>query len=58
MYFYEKVHSGRCRDVERPMCDKTLLFLALNSGESELAAAVKAATEDLGLQSILSDFDL
>ena len=32
--------------------------LALSSGESELAVVVRAATEGLGLQSILSDFDL
>ena len=32
--------------------------LALSSGESELAAVVRAATEGMGLQSILSDFDL
>ena len=31
--------------------------LALSSGESELAAVVRAATECLGLQSLLSDFD-
>ena len=33
-------------------------ILALNSGESELAAVVRAATEGMGLQSILSDFCL
>ena len=32
--------------------------LALSSGESELAAVDRAATEGLGLQSNLSDFDL
>ena len=32
--------------------------LALSSGESELAAVVRAATKGLGSQSILSDFDL
>ena len=32
--------------------------LALSSGESEQAVVVRAATEGLGLQSILSDFDL
>ena len=31
---------------------------AVSSGESELAAVVRAATEGMGLQSILSDFDL
>ena len=36
---------------------KTMGVLALSSGESELAAVVRAAT-GLGLQSILSDFDL
>ena len=37
---------------------KTMGVLALNSSESELAAVVRAATEGLGLQSILSDFVL
>ena len=37
---------------------KTMGVLALSSGESELAAVVRVATEGLGLQSILSDFDL
>ena len=37
---------------------KTMGALALSSGESELAAVVRAATEGLGLQSTLSDFDL
>ena len=37
---------------------KTMVVLALSSSESELAAVVRAATEGLGLQSILSDFDL
>ena len=37
---------------------KTLGVLALSSGESELAAVVRAATEGLGLQSILNDFCL
>ena len=37
---------------------KTMEVLALSSGESELAAVVRAATEGLGLQSILGDFDL
>ena len=37
---------------------KTMGVLALSSGESGLAAVVRAATEGLGLQSILSDFDL
>ena len=37
---------------------KMIGVLALSSGESELAAVVRAATEGLGLQSILSDFDL
>ena len=37
---------------------KTMGVLALSSGESELAAVVRAATEGLGLQSILIDFDL
>ena len=35
---------------------KTMDILALSSGESELAAVVKGATEALGLQSILKDF--
>ena len=37
---------------------KTMGILALSSGESKLAAVVRAATEGMGLQSILSDFDL
>ena len=37
---------------------KTMGVLALRSGESELAAVVRAATEGMGLQSILNDFDL
>ena len=37
---------------------KKMGVLALSSGESELAKVVRAATEGLGLQSILSDFDL
>ena len=32
--------------------------VALSSGESELAAVVRAATEGMGLQSILNDFCL
>ena len=39
-------------------CPKTMGVLALSSGESELAGVVRTATEGLGLQSILSDFDL
>ena len=37
---------------------RTMGVLALSSGESELAAVVRAATEGLGLQSILNNFDL
>ena len=37
---------------------KTMGVLAMSSGESELASVVRAATEGLGLQSILSHFDL
>ena len=37
---------------------KTMGVLALNSGESLLAAVVKAAAEGVGLQSILSDYDV
>ena len=37
---------------------KTMAVLALSSGESELAAVVRAATEGKGLQSILNDFCL
>ena len=37
---------------------KTMGILAPRSGESELAAVVRAATESVGLQSILSDFGL
>ena len=35
---------------------KTMGVLALSNGESELAAVVRAATEGLGLLSILGDF--
>ena len=37
---------------------KTMGVLALSSCESELEAVVSTATEGLGLQSFLSDFDL
>ena len=37
---------------------KTIGFLALSSGESELAAVVRSATEGMGLRSILSDFNV
>ena len=37
---------------------KTTEVLALSSGESELAAVVRAATAGMGLQSILNDFCL
>ena len=37
---------------------KTMGVLALSSGESELAAVVRAATEGMGLQSIVDDFCL
>ena len=37
---------------------KTLTVLALSSGEAELMAIVKSATEALGLQAIYSDFGL
>ena len=37
---------------------KTVGVLTLSSGESELAAAVRAATEVMGLQSIQNDFCL
>ena len=46
--------SGQCVKA----WSKTMGVLALSSGESELAAVVRAATEGLGLQSILSDFAL
>ena len=35
---------------------KTMDIIALSTGESELAAVVKGATEGLGLQSVLRDF--
>ena len=35
---------------------KTMGVLALSSGESELVAVVRCATEGMGLQSILNDF--
>ena len=37
---------------------KTMGVLALSSGESELAAVVRAATEVMGLQAILKDLCL
>ena len=37
---------------------KTMGILALGGGDSELAAVVRAATEKMGLQSMLSDFSL
>ena len=37
---------------------KTKGVLALSSGESELAAVVRSATEGMGLQSILNEFGL
>ena len=37
---------------------KTMRVLALSSGETELAAVVRAATEGLGLQSVLGDVDM
>ena len=37
---------------------KMMGVLALSSGESELAAVVRVATEGLGLKLILRDFDL
>ena len=59
-------HSTRKSTVEVSMrsgqfvkaWSKTMGVLALSSGESELAAVVRAATAGLGLQSILSDFSL
>ena len=47
--------------MERSLCESwsTLMrYLALSNGESELEAVVRAATQGLGLQLILSDFDL
>ena len=46
--------------MDRSVCESwstTMGILALGSGESELASVVRAATQCLGLQSILSDFD-
>ena len=37
---------------------KTMEVLALSSGESELGALVKACTEGLGVQSLLSDYGI
>ena len=39
-------------------CSKTMDLLALSSGESELGALTKACTEGLGIQSLLSDFQI
>ena len=62
MPLHEKIHSGRCCDVEWPIREsawsKTVGVLALSSGESELAAVVRAVTEGMGLHSILNDFCL
>ena len=61
MYFREKVHSGKCGDVERSICETVVQndgSSGPSSGDSELAAVVRAATEGSELQSILSDFDL
>ena len=46
--------SGQCLKA----WSKTVSILCLSSGESELAAVVKAAAEGLGLQSVLADFGL
>ena len=61
MQLHEKIHSGRSGDVEWSVCEgvvQTMGVLALSSGESELAAVVRAATEGMGLQSILKDLCL
>lgn len=36
---------------------RTQLLIALSSGESEFAAVAKAAAEDIGVRSVLGDFD-
>ena len=46
-----QLEESRCQFVKA--WSKTKGFLALSSGESELAAVVRAATEGMGLQSIL-----
>ena len=55
IYFYEKVlqrEVSRCGAVNlKKRWSKTMGVLAVSSGESELAAVVRAATEGLGLQS-------
>ena len=62
MQLHEKIHSGRSGDLWSGQFvkawSKTLGVLPLSSGESELAAVVRAATEVMGLQSILNDFCL
>ena len=61
-----------CRETRRSTCggcvhwgralikawSKTLATMALSTGESELGALVKGATEGLGVQAILADFAL
>ena len=56
-----KMHRGMCCDVQCPIREawsKTIGVLALSSGGSELAVVVRAATEGMGLQSILKDLCL
>ena len=61
MHSYEKVRSGRVAMWSGQFVEvwsNTMGILALSSGESELAAVVRAATEGLGSQSTLGEFDL
>ena len=61
MYLYEKVPVGGVALLSGQFAkawSKTMGILALSSGESEVAAVVRAATEGMELQSILNDFCL
>ena len=59
MYFYEKSTVGGVTLWSGQFVkawSKTMGVLALRSGEFELAAVVRSATEGLGLQTILCNF--
>ena len=61
MYLHEKIHSWRSRAVEWSVREGMVQNFGnsgMNSGESELPAVVRAATEGMGLQSVLGDFGL
>ena len=60
MSLHEKIHRERSMWSGQfvKAWSKTVGVLVPSSGESELAALVRAATEDVGLQSIMFDFCL